>query len=377
MLLRALFLAITLLFVCGKVQAQTQATIQTQIDNACATGGTVTLPPTLTLNSTLNLTCDPPIPAAYNKPLLLKGAPSHLICTTAGSPCIAIGAKTPGTNVVRENLMLSGVNLVGPGQTIPGSVGIRILNSGGLSTLDHIRIDNFEKGLHIDGSSYLMGLINISDIVIGVPNDSTQIAVHIQGKVANVKFINFGLAGWQRILLMDGPAGTGAGISFNSGYFNSTQTPGIPAISVSGLDNNGIKTLNITNVEDWETACPYLELGPGAWVTMNGIGWWADLIPADNNPAIHILPNAISWLKMSDVALAGCTGSTDLIKNESALAVIWASASDLTGGKINFTAAGWGTFVGDRCNSGDGTTSFIGQITNIRSQGNIGTCPVR
>lgn len=364
-----------LLLLVSQGHAQTLSSssrLQSLIDSACVTGGTVLMPASLTLTSTLNLTCDPPTGViTNNKPVLLRGAPTFITCNTGASPCIAIGAKTASE---RDNLSLSDVNLSGPGFSQPGSVGIRILNSGSMSHISHVRIDGFERGIHVQALGYLLGTVNIEDIMIGVPTASTKIAVHIEGMAANIKFINFGLSGQERVLLMDGPGGTGGGVSFNSGFFNTTLTPVIAGIAVSNSDGS-IKQLNITNVEDWETACPYLELGAGAWVTMNGIGWTGDPRPADNNPAIHILPGVIAWLKMSNASVNPCSAGTDLIKNESAATMVLVSSSDLYLGKINFTAAGQGAFVGNRCTTSDGSSSFVGVMTNIRSQGNVGTCP--
>jgi hypothetical protein len=373
MSIRSLLWILFAVFVCDECKA----TIQDDINAACSTGGTVNLPPSLTVTTTINLTCDPPASPTTmpHIPVLLKGAPTLITCQTGASPCIAIGAKTPGFKVFRENLALSDVYLSGPGRRVTGSVGIRLLNSAAFSRLDHVRIDWFERGLHVSAPDYLLNTAHINDVKIGVPNGSTLTAIHIEGIAANIKFVNFGLGAWERILLMDGPGGTGGGASFTSGFFNSTATPGIPAIAVSNSDGS-IKQLNISNVEDWETRCPFIELGAGAWVTLSTIGWWQDPSPTvDNQHAIHILPDVVAWLKMSDVALGKCTGTGMMIKNESARTMIWAAASDLAG-KVDFTVGGGGSFVGNRCDPKDGSPSiFTGVTTNIRSQGNRGSCP--
>lgn len=372
MSLRNAVFVLSMMLGCVGAHAQSQATIQSQINSACSTGGTVLLPSSITFTSTLTLTC----PVSTTKPVTLQGAPTVITCSTGAAPCITIGATTTGTNVYRSDLMLSGVNLTGPGFAQVGSVGVRLLNSAYMAHLSHVRIEGFERGLHIQAPDYLLPLINIEDFTSGVPSISTKIAVHLEGMVANAHFVNFGLSGRERVLLMDGPGGSGGGASFTSGYFNSTLTPGIAGIAVSNTDAS-IKQLNISNVEDWETACPYLELGAGAWATLTGIGWTGDPRPSDNNPAIHILSGGNAWLKIAASTINPCSAGTDLIKNDSATSMILVSSSDLYLGKINFTAAGQGAFVGNRCTTADASSSFTGMLTKVKSQGNVGTCEAR
>lgn len=344
--------------------AQTAA-IQAQIDNACSTGGTVTLPPSVTLTSTLFLHCAP-----GGFPITLQGAPSNVTCQTGATSCIVVGG---GVGVPsRLNLGLRDIYMTGPGRAVAGSEGIRV--TIGYATISDIRIDSFDVGMKFIASNLLMG-DRITNAVIGVPSASVNIAIHLYGESSNIKFVNPSISGWNRLILSDGPGGTGSGASFMGGTFNTTRVPGVASVYIASSDGSQ-RQLSLSNIEDWETACPYLEIGDQGNVSITGVAWMGDPRSSGNIPAIRMLPNSISWLRISNANLNACSGQHgDIVKVETDKAFLAIGTSDIYHGTINFVQPSIGVITGNRCtwwpNSGQ---QIIGNLAKVRSTGNFGYC---
>lgn len=344
--------------------AQTAA-IQAQINSACATGGTVTLPASVTLTSTLFLHCAP-----GNLPVTLQGAPSNVVCQTGASPCIVVGG---GVGVPsRLNFGLRDIYMTGPGRAVANSEGIRV--TIGYATISDIKIDSFDIGMKFTASGLLAG-DRITNAVIGVPSASVNVAVHLYGETANIKFLNPILSGWNRLILSDGPGGSGSGASFIGGTFNSTLVPGVAAVYIASSDGNQ-RQLSLTNIEDWETACPYLEIGDQGNVIITGVAWTGDPRSSGNIPAIRMLPNAISWLRINNAHLNACSGQHgDIVKVEADRAFLAIGTSDIYLGTINFVQPSIGVISGNRCTWWpDSGPQIIGNLAKVRSTGNYGRC---
>jgi len=350
-----------------------KADLNTDITSACSTGkGTVQISSaTLTVTSTINLQCPP-----GDMPVMLKGAPTKITCQTGAAPCVIVGSTPSTTTSAHIGLGMTDIRLVGPGLTVAGSEGIRVLQSADYATFTNIRVDNFDQGVHLIGDANLLIGDYFTNLTVGLPDTNTNIAVHLDGQVADVYFVGFLLAGQQRVILSDQLGGTGASATFTNGGFNTTRTPGIAAVSVSSTDT-GVHVLQLSAIQDWETACPYLELGNFADVSINGIGWIGDPWSSGLNPAFHITPTATySWLRVTNSQLKACSGNGDALRVESATAFISMSSVDWWG-TMNFVAPARAAFTGNRCTVPAGPTSpaYIGNTTNVRSAGNFGSCP--
>jgi len=344
---------------------------QAAINNACITGGSVDLPATLTLTTTLNFKCPT---TTGNLPVVVKGAPTYVTCQTAGTPCIVMGVTGSAYNS-GENISLRDIVMTGPGWMTAGSEAIRIYESASWSKISDVRIDNFETGMHFIGTTLLQSVFT-DKIVIGAPSASTKTAIHLDGVNANIKFTNFQLSAQRQVILDDGPGGMGAGATFDTGQFNSAITPGVPGISVSSTDHN-LHALMLSNIEDWETACPYLEIGDAGSVVITGVAWTGNPWGGTGNAAIHILPNTISYLKVSNAVIDPCQTNGELLRNESASSFVAFNNSDLYLGSLNFVNGGQGAFTGNRCTSSTGGSSLIGNLANVRASGNLGNCADR
>jgi len=327
------------------------------------------MPASLTLTSTLNLRCPP-----GDIPVTLAGAPTKITCQTGSTPCIVIGS-TGANNTSRQNLSLKDVVLTGPGATIAGSEAVQILPSGGYSKISGLRVNYFETGLHLIGDANLLSVLYLDQITIGAPGATTSTAVHLDGHIANAYFTNFTLSGINRVILDDGPGVSGAGASFTDGVFNTTTVEGTAAVSVSSSDGNQHQ-LTLTNIQDWETACPYLEIGDQSSVIINGVAWTGNPWGATTSAGIHILNGSAAWLKINNATLNYCTVNGDILKVDGPNAFVTVSSSDFYLGNINFVGASAGTFVGNRCVSSN-ATAMIGNLTNVRSSANISKCPDR
>ena len=341
------------------------ASIQGKINSACSTGGTVVLPPLVTLATPLFVHCPPGGPS-----ITVQGAPSQITCQTGSAPCVTIGGGIGVSS--RDGLALRDVYIIGPG-FVTGSEAIRV--TAGFATLDNIRIDSFDKGIHFISSSLLMG-DRITNAIIGVPNASVNTSVHLDGEISNIKFVSPFLSARNRLILSDGPGGSGSGASFVGGTFNTTLNPGTASVYV-GSNDGSQRQLLLSHIEDWETACPYLEIGDQGNVVIDGVAWTGDPRSSGNIAAIRMLPNTISWLRISNANLNACSGAHgDLIRVESASAFLAISTSDLYLGTINFLQPAAATLVGNRCTWWSGS-QLIGNLAKVRSAGNLGNCPDR
>jgi len=340
------------------------ATLQTDITAACTTGGSVTVPTTVTITSTLYMTCPP---SADNRPVRLVGSPSLITCSTGGTPCIVVGSTNTSA---RLNLMMKDVALVGPGRAASGSEGIRILATADESVFDNLRIDGFDLGLHLYApSTDLLYTVFLTTIRIGmsVPYPSVNTAIHLNGFMGNIKLTGFHLAAWQRLLLFDGPAGNGSDVSMIQGSFNTTKTPGTPAVEVSTNDG-GRRYVLISHIEDWETSVPFVEIGVGSDVTLDNILVTGDPNQTPQYPAIHMAPNAFSTLTIANSFIAAQSNGANLMQFGTAGGMIRISNSRL-GGTINFFSPTSAILTGNWCQY-----PLTGTLTNVRASGNIG-CP--
>jgi hypothetical protein len=274
----------------------------------------------------------------------------------------------------RYNLSMEGVYLLGPGRAIAGSEGIRVLTTAYESNLNNIRIEGFDRGMHFIGQGLLVRsyLSHVSIGSVSGPDfPSTNIAVHLEGPVANVKFDQFNLAGWQRVIQIDGNGGSGADATFSNGDLNITKTPGVAAVYVNTTDNSG-HMLNMSNIQDWETETPFLEVGNRAYVTIDGIGYSGHPFNTGARPAFRMLPDvSAARLTISNSWLyADTVGASQLVSVESANDQLRVSGSLIQGG-VQFLAPATASLVGNQCNWPGAT----GQLGNIRMSANTGYCP--
>lgn len=356
----------------GLFSSMASADLNSDISAACATGGSVTIPPTVTVTATINLRCSGSSPAL---PVRLKGSPSLITCQTGASPCIVVGGTSTAQ---RANLSMEGIYLNGPGRSTSGSEGIRFLATADEAMANDIRIDNFDVGIHFvaTGSDLLYGDYVSHALIgtLGLPSStSTNIAVHLEGAVANVKFDQFHLAGWQRVILMNGQGLSGADATFSNGDLNLTKTPGIAAVYVDTSDVSG-HMLNMSNIQDWETETPYLEVGNKSYVTIVGIGFSGHPFSSGIRPAFRVLPAAAgarlhisnSWL------FSDSSDGSKLVVVENPLAYVNISDSHIQGG-VQFLSAASASLTGNQCD----WPGAYGQISNVRLAGNVGFCPDR
>lgn len=375
MLLRSMLTSMFLLCFLGSAQAGDETTIQPQINTACSTGGTVALPAVVNLAATLNLRCAP----GTQRPVTLRGAPSVINCVTGATPCIVVGSNVDlddgsGTNN-RLHLAIKDVRLRGPGISTIGSEGIKIVPTGDYSILNDVWIDYFDKGLHLVGDGPLLVGVFIQNLKVGALGASVNTAIHLDGEVANALFEQFSLGAQKRLILFDGPGGSGADASFHSGVLNTTLTPGIASVYVDTSDAS-IHTLTLSDISDWETACPYLEMGNHALVTLNGVAWNGDPHNSVGYPGIKIDASAsnVAWLNLNNTGVSYCgTPDSELMRVEATNASIRVLNSSFYRGTVNFVGASRGTFIGNDCAMGVGTT-LVGNLTRVRSSTNLGTC---
>lgn len=351
------------------VPLQAKADLQSDITAACSTGGTVNVPTSITLNTTLNFTC----PLGH-KPLLLKGGPSEITCNTGGNPCIVVGSTDSLEVQGRHNLSVRDLYLTGPGLNTAGSEGIRILPTAEESSFDHIQIDGFAKGMRFVGGSILLYGVHATNITIGARfwGPTVDVAVHLDGRVANAFISNFSLNARSRAILSDGPGDSGAGASFTFGRINTTTIPGVASVYVTSSDTTAHE-LSLTDIQDWETACPFIEIGTYGRVILSDLAFSGDPWSSGTRPAIKVGANnsSVAWLRMSNVNLTQCSGAGNLIEINSPSAFVAATGSDLIG-PVRFNAAAQATFAGNRFLTLSPCLS--GTLTNVRSSANIG-CP--
>lgn len=339
------------------------ADVQSDINDACSTGGTVQMPPTLTITTTLNLVC-----VAGSVPLTLKGAPTVITCQTGAAPCLKVGSTGPD-NASRLNLSVRDVHLKGPGRAVAGSEGIRVLPTADDSIFDRIRIEGFEKGMRLVGGDILLIGVRVSNADISpIWESGVDTAVHLDGRVGNVFFTSFALNAQRRAILSDGPGGSGASASFTHGRLNTTKKPGVPAV-YAGSSDGMTHDLLLSDIEDWETACPYIEIGHGGRVAVNGVAFWSDPQQSGTRPGIVVgdAPTSVSWLRMSNVNVTHCSGEGDLIQVNSQNAFVTVTGSDLFG-KATFNAAGQATFTGNRFVT---SSCLTGSLASVRASANI------
>ncbi|MBA8888680.1 hypothetical protein FHW12_002913 [Dokdonella fugitiva] len=341
------------------------ATLNDDIAAACAGGGSVTVPLNYVATTTINLTC----PGAIEPPpVLLQGMPSKITCQTGAAPCILIGSTT---STQRTNLALRDVYIYGPGRTVAGSEAIRFSPTADYSSVSDVRIDNFDKGIHFIGTTtpvndLLVGP-HLRNIVIGESNSPARmnVAVHLDGHVANVSFNQFHLSAYQRVILSDGPGGTGADATFIDGGLNTTATSGTAAVYISSSDGAG-RILNLTQIQDWETRTPYIEVGSASYVTISGIGFSGDPSQTPGYAAFRILNTGTgSRLSISDAWMWAESNGLNLVSVEDATAILKISNSHIQG-VVNFSAAAKGALVGNSCYMVTGT------LTNVRMSANTG-----
>jgi len=347
--------------------------VSNAISAQCTTGGTVVMPASVTFSSPLNFKC--PNSATPNR-VTLKGAPTKITCSTGALPCIDIG-DFGGTANYRPGLGFEDIDLVGPGASVTGSIGLELLPLSGQTVLKNVRVDNFDTGVHVYGQTGTSGLLwsaYFSDLVVGfgsgnsgASQNTVNVAVHLEGPVANIRFKGFELSGTKREILADGAAGSGAGATFSNGSFNRTTVPGTAAVSVSSSDA-AVRELILDNIEDWEGACPALEVGQHARVVVSNVAFTGDTQNSTGQPFFRILPSTVSWLRISNANLIACAGGAPTIKVESSTALMTVTGSDIYG-PINFTVGGYGAITGNRCSTA-GQPS--GVLTAVRSAGNLG-----
>lgn len=356
-----------LIVLLGALATEAGADVHSDIAAVCANplGGTVQLPPTLTVYSTMQLTCPP-----GDAPVTLLGAPTVIDCRTGGAPCLTVGSTDLTELGSRKNLSVREIRLKGPDRTTAGSEGIRILPTADESEFDRIRIEGFQKGMRFVGGSIILYGVRVSNVDISTTwGEPPDVAVHLDGKVANVYFDNFALNAWRHAILSDGPGDTGASASFVNGRFNTTRVPGVASVYVTSSDAV-THDLLIADVQDWETACPYVEVGHQGRVMLNGVAFTGDPQSSGSQPAIKVGTgrlNAVSWLRMSNVNLAQCSGAGNLIEISSASTFTTSVGSDLIG-PVHFAAAGQGAFTGNRWVS---STCLTGSLGSVRAAGNV------
>jgi hypothetical protein len=256
-------------------------------------------------------------------------------------------------------------------------VGIYIDQHADQSSLSDVRIDNFDTGMVLYGpSNDLLWSVFATNIEIGTTglpiNPSVNLALHLNGHVANVKFVKYHFGGMQRLILSDGPGGTGAGATFIGGILNTTKTPGTAAVYVTSSDTITHEIL-FSATEDWETACPFLDVGEKGRVVIDGLAFTGDPWSSGSYPTFK-LSGTIAWLRISNAELTHCTGTNpgSLIEVDNSLDALHVNGSDL-GGPIQFIGAGWSAIVGNRFTN-PALGCYTGTTTKVRASANVG-CP--
>jgi hypothetical protein len=362
--LTALSVAIFSLAGIGAVHATTWSDIQNAINTTCNTGGTVTIPATMpAITSTLNLKC-----AAGSIPVALQGSPTLVTCSTGAAPCIEVGSTGAGS---RTYLSIRDINLNGPGWGTVGSTGIHLLPTADSFRGSSIDIENFETGLLLSGEPALLGNDIFDKLVVGGNGALVQVAIHLQDEVANAYFSDFGLSARQRLILDDGRGGSGASASFSHGYFNPTLTPGTAGVYVTSSDGS-YHSLLIANIQDWETACPYAEVGDAGRITINGVLWNGDGHGNSAFPAFKF--DTTGQISVSDALIGPCGGSTVqplAVMNSSNQA--FKVSNSVLYGTVQFNGSGGATFVGNSWLgfSSGASTCTTGAFFVLRSSANV------
>ena len=343
-------LLLSILMVTAPISAN--ATLQSDFNAVCsAGGGTLTLAaPVVTISSTQFLNC-----TATGHSIIIQGNPTYFYCTTVTTaPCIVL--QSP-------NIYFRDVSIIGAGPSHPGSEALQIQTTADYAYLTNITINGFDVGLH---------MIGLSDLLVGVHSDrlvvgNVNTAVHLEGGIANDYFNQFGLNAQQRFILFDGNGYSGSGASFVSGWFNAVSTPGVAGIYISSSSGGG-HGLTLTDVQDWETACPYAELGTGAGLYVSGVSWNGDTAPS-SDPAFKVTGSS-ALLRITNSLIGPCTSTTPTLASiTSSTAAITIGNSDVYG-VLNYSGgASWGTFTANRFAT---SPCMSGTLTNVRASANIG-----
>jgi hypothetical protein len=343
--------ALYLLLVIAPTNAE--ATLQSDFNAVCsAGGGTLSLAPNVTITSTQYLNC-----TATAHSIIIQGASTLFYCTTVtAAPCIVL--QSP-------NIYLRDVSVLGGGHDAShaGSEGIQIQTTADYTYLTNITINGFDVGLH---------LIGLADLLVGVHSDvlaigNTNTAIHLEGGIANDYFHQYGLSGQQRVIQFDGNGYSGSGASFVSGWFNTTSTPGVAGVYISSSGGAG-HGLTLTDVQDWETACPYAELGAGAGLYINGVSWNGAPITS-SDPAFKVTGTS-ALLRITNSLIGPCGATPTLAAISSTTAAITIGNSDVYG-VVNFSGGGsWGTFTANRFLTAPCLSGILS--SSVRASANIG-----
>lgn len=108
--------------------------------------------------------------------------------------------------------------------------------------------------------------------------------------------------------------------------------------------------LNMSNIQDWETETPYIEVGNRSFVRITGIGFSGHPFNTGIRPAFHMLPAARgATLNISDSWLFsdGSDGSK-LVVIENPNGYVRISDSHIQGG-IQFISNTAASIVGNQC----------------------------
>lgn len=364
-MLRALAVMMAAILLQLSLSERAHADLQSDISAACTTGGTVTIPPFYLATATINLKCP-----GGTTPVALVGSPSRVQCTSSANPCIDVGS-TDGTS--RFNLSAKSIFLDGPGRTVAGSTGMRVQATADGSTFENIKVDKFDLGIHLDAPvTNLLSDVFFTTTRVGLvgnsANPSVNRSVHLDGFMGNIHFTNFHFAAQSQVLVFDGPAGNGADASFTEGTFNVTRTPGDPAVEVS-VSDAGQRILQISNIQDWETAVPYLEMGNATTVVLDGIGISGDPFQTPQHPAFHIAPGAFSMLTISNSHIRAQANGANLMKLETTGSMVKILGSRIDG-VINFVTPTPAILVGNWCQYAP-----TGNTAALHASANIGPCP--
>jgi len=343
------------------------ADLNTDIAAKCLTGGTVTVPENLTVTSTINLLC---APGTLPVSLVGIGAPSRIVCNTGANPCLIVGS-TNQTNI-RQNLSVRSLTLIGPGRATTGSVGVFVRPEAKDSTFTDLQVENFDVGILMGASTtYLLEGVTFNNLRIGkaLPRGSQiNTAIHMQHLVGNIHVTNFDFAAYHHIIEFDGNAGIGSGASFTEGTLNTTWVSGEAAVDVSVADN-GHRTLQIEQVQDWETAVPFVDMGPGVDVTLNAILATGDPYQTSAYPAFHIAPNSFGALTITNSWLHAQNSGANLMKLEAPSALLQISTSRISG-VMNFVAPTIALISSTYC-----VNAPTGNLANFHSSAGLGYCP--
>jgi len=341
------------------------ATLQTDITAACSAGGTVTAPPAVTITTPLLLEC-----GNGTTPVSLVGSPSVVTCQTGAAACITVGStnSSPRFNLSMKNLIING-----PGRTTAGSEGVRVISTADSSTFENIKVDGFDVGIHVVAPvTDLLSDVFFTTLRIGQGTNANfptvNTSLHLDGFVANVHVTNFQFSGQQHVILFDGDSGNGSGASFTEGALNTTKTPGTAAVDVSSSDG-GQRLLTLSQIQDWETSVPYLEMGNATSVILDNVGITGDPNQTSAYPAFHIASNAFAVLTIANSHLSAQTSGANLMRLEANGSIVKIVNSRISG-VLNFVTAMHVSLTGNWCEYAP-----TGSLTNLESAANIGLCP--